>query len=151
MALATTLDPSQILPTTTGLANGSTTPPAIAATSDGNTTTPVEFTRDIQPLLKRSCVACHSGERPKGGFQVTDRASILRGGNRGQPAVVPGKPDASPLIRVVQDQVEDLEMPPLAKRGKFPQLTKDDIAKLNGWIAQGANWPKSATLKAEPK
>jgi hypothetical protein len=55
------------------------------------------------------------------------------------------------LLRVVQDQVEDLEMPPVGKREKFPALTKDEIAKLSGWITQGANWPESATLSAPEK
>ncbi|HEY2251250.1 MAG TPA: c-type cytochrome domain-containing protein, partial [Planctomycetaceae bacterium] len=76
----------------------------------------------------------------------TDRAALLKGGNRGAPAVVPGEPGKSPLFRYVQDQVEDLEMPPVAKRGKFPALTKDDIAKLNRWVAQGANWPEGVIL-----
>lgn len=148
MALATSLDPSQTPPATHGIAKRATTAPAIAATSVRQFATAVEFARDIQPLFERSCVACHSGDRPKGGFRVTDRASILRGGNRGEPAVVAGKPDASPLLRFVQDQVEDLEMPPVAKREKFPALTKDEIAKLNGWIAEGANWPSGATIHA---
>ena len=78
---------------------------------------------------------------------MSDRASLLKGGKRGEPVVVPGQPDAGQLIHLVQDQVEDLEMPPVAKRGKFPALTKDEIAKLSGWIAQGANWPEGATLK----
>jgi ankyrin repeat protein len=151
MALATSLDPSQTPPSTPGLAKGATTVPAIAATSVGQTTTSVEFTRDIQPLLERSCVACHSGKRPKGGFQITDRGSMLRGGNRGEPVVVAGKPDASPLIRFVQDEVEDLEMPPLAKRAKFPPLTKGEIAKLYGWIAEGANWPQGASIHASER
>ena len=151
MALATSLDPSQKPPTTQALAKIATTAPAVAATAAGGNTTPIEFARDIQPLLERSCVACHSGERPKGGFQLTDRAALLRGGNRGEPVVVPGKPDASPLLRLVQDQVDDLEMPPVAKRGKFPALTEDEIAKLNGWIAQGANWPQGVTLHAPGK
>ena len=116
-----------------------------------NTAVPVEFTRDIQPLLERSCVTCHSGERPKGGFQITDRDSLLKGGARGEPVVVPGKPDASPLLRFVQDEVEDLEMPPVAKRGKFPALNKSEVQKLSGWIAQGANWPKDARLQAPAK
>ena len=121
MALATSLDPSQVPPTTPALAKAAATAPAVAATAAGNTAPPVEFTRDIQPLLERSCVACHSGERPKGGFQVTDRASLLQGGKRGEPVVVPGKPDASPLLRFVQDQVEDLEMPPVASAGNSPR------------------------------
>ena len=122
-----------------------------AANAAGNTAPPVDFTRDIQPLLERSCVACHSGERAKGGFQMVDRRSLLQGGKRGEPAVIPGKPDASPLLRLVQDQVEDLEMPPVGKREKFPALTKDEIGKLSGWIAQGANWPQGATLHAPGK
>jgi mono/diheme cytochrome c family protein len=150
MALAMSLDPSQTPPTTPGLTRGATTTPATAtaAASAGPSASAVDFAHDIQPLLERSCLACHSGQRPKGGFQVTDRASLLRGGNRGEPAVVAGKPGASPLLRLVQDQVEDLEMPPVAKRGKFPPLTKDEIAKLSGWIAEGANWPEAAILHA---
>ena len=149
MALATSLDPSQKPPAPPVLAK-ITTAMAVAATATGNAT-PVEFTRDIQPLLERSCLACHSGQRPKGGFQVTDRVALLQGGNRGEPAVVPGKPDASPLIRFVQDQVDDLEMPPLAKREKFPALTKDETARFRAWISQGASWPDGARLHAPGK
>ncbi len=151
MALATSLDPSQRPAVSTALAKTATPAPAEAAPEIAHLTTPVEFSRDIQPLLERSCVACHSGERPKGGFSVTDRAAFVNGGARGEPVVVPGKPDASLLIRFVQDQEEDLEMPPVAKREKFPALTKDEIAKLNGWIAQGADWPQGTILRAAGK
>ena len=82
---------------------------------------------------------------------MSDRASLLKGGNRGASVVVPGKPDAGQLLHLVQDEVEDLEMPPVAKRGTFPALTRDEIAKLSGWIAQGANWPQGINLKAEAK
>ena len=167
MALVTSLDPSQT-PGTAGTAGTPGTPgtPGTAGILAGVSKIappvgkdagaprldgPVEFARDIQPLLERSCVACHSGEKAKGGFQVTDRTSLLKGGKRGEPVVVPGKSDASPLLHLVQDQVEDLEMPPLGKRGKFPALTKDEIAKFSGWIAQGASWPQGATLHAPGK
>jgi ankyrin repeat protein len=147
MALATSLDPSQAPPTTQVLARKASLSPAKTSAVAGNATPPVEFARDIQPMLERSCLACHSGERPKGGFQITDRASILRGGNRGEADVIPGNPAASPLLHFIQDQVEDLEMPPVAKRGKFPALTKAEVAMLTGWIAQGADWPQGATLR----
>ena len=62
----------------------------------------------------------------------------MTGGQSGNPAVVPGHADTSPLIRFVRDEVEDLEMPPLAKRPKYPSLTKDEIQKLSLWIDQGA-------------
>ena len=61
---------------------------------------------------------------------------------RGETAVVPGKPDISPLIRVVQDQVEDLEMPPLADREKFPALPRETDAAGN----LGCAWTQPQTL-----
>lgn len=147
MALATSLDPAQLPAAAPAIAKVDAPAREAAAASTGDTARPVEFTRDIQPLLERSCVACHSGERAKGGFQVTDRASLLKGGNRREPAVVPGKPDAGQLIHLVQDEVEDLEMPPVAKRGKFPAMTKDETARLRAWIDQGAAWPEGLNLR----
>jgi ankyrin repeat protein/mono/diheme cytochrome c family protein len=147
IALATSLDPAQTPPPTVGLAKVVSTSTAAASVRTDREGA-VDFSRDIQPVLERSCVACHSGQRPKGGFAMSDRASLLKGGNRGQPAVVPGQPDAGILLHAVQDQVEDLEMPPVSKRTKFPALTRDEVAKLSGWIAHGADWPAGATLQA---
>jgi mono/diheme cytochrome c family protein len=109
----------------------------------------VDFNRDIRPILERSCVSCHSGEKPKGNFDLTSRETALKAGQSGESAILSGKPDASPLLRFVQDQVEDLEMPPLNKRAKFPALTKEEITKLSGWIAQGVNWPQDVTLNPQ--
>ena len=50
--------------------------------------------------------------------------------------------------RFVQDQAEDMEMPPVAKRGKLPALTADETANLRAWINQGANWPEGVILDA---
>lgn len=101
------------------------------------------FTRDILPIFRKSCSECHGGQKPKGDLSVETVASLLKGGQSGEAAVVPGRPEASPLIRMVQDQVEDLEMPPLPKRAKYPALTQDEIAKLRAWVAQGLNQPGS--------
>jgi mono/diheme cytochrome c family protein len=127
--------------------NAKPAPPAVTETGSPKLDSPVEFARDIKPLLERSCVACHSGERPKGGFQVTAREAFLHGGARGEPVVVPGKSDASPLLRIVQDKVEDMEMPPVGRRDKFPALTRDEAAKLRAWIDQGAAWPVGTTVQ----
>ena len=96
-------------------------------------------------------MACHSGERPKGGFEMTGRTALLQGGKRGEAAVIPGKSQMSPLIRFVQDEVEDLEMPPMEKRGKFPALTSDETARLRAWIDQGASWPDGIRLRMPAK
>jgi mono/diheme cytochrome c family protein len=151
MALATSLDASQPAPTTLALASEASTTPPVPASGTAKLADPVEFTRDIKPLLERSCVACHSGPRAKGGFRMSNRDSLLKGGNRGEAVIVPGEPGSSPLLRLVQDQVEDLEMPPLAKREKFPALSKEEIEKLNGWISQGANWPADVSLQSPAK
>lgn len=149
MALASTLDPSAASPP--ALATTAAVVPVVAIAPAGDSTTPVDFVRDIQPLLERSCVACHSGERAKGGFQMTDRSALINGGARGEPVIVPGRPEASPLLQFIQDQIEDLEMPPLAKREKFPAFTKDEVRRLHGWIAQGADWPPGTTLHVPGK
>lgn len=153
MALAMTLDPAQA-PILFGAARESAAPALQtaarireAATDSGATMVRIDFARDIQPLLERSCVGCHSGDRAKGGFQVTSREAILRGGARGEPAVVAHRSTNSPLLRLITDQVEDQEMPPLGKRDKFPALSKEEAGRLASWIDQGVEWPKNVTLQ----
>ena len=57
---------------------------------------PVDFTKDIRPLLEQSCLKCHGAEKPKGGFRLDTRANALKGGDDGT-ALVPNKPKESPL------------------------------------------------------
>lgn len=139
MGLALTLDPA-VSPSVAAISSPtkaeSATTPVVAASSG-----PVDFNRDIRPLLERSCVTCHSGERAKGGFVVTSRASLLQGGARGEPMVRAGQGSKSLLVQLVSDQVEDLEMPPVGRRDQFPALSPDEIARLRSWIDQGAEWP----------
>jgi len=117
--------------------------PSLEPASMAAPATPVDpvFTRDILPIFQKSCLDCHGGEKPKGGLSVETVVALLKGGQSGEPAIVPGRPDASPLLRFVQDQVEDLEMPPLARRAKYPALTRDEIARLVSWIDRGAVKP----------
>jgi len=159
MALLLTLEPGSppgTVPTAQQLIATAASIPAVPVnrsndSKPGSASASVDFNLDIRPILQRSCVSCHRGEKPKGSFDLTTRDMALKGGQSGEPAILSGKPDASPLIRYVQDQVEDLEMPPVAKRGKFPALTKDEVAKLSDWIAQGAIWPEGATLLVPEK
>jgi ankyrin repeat protein len=151
MGLASALDPSH------APRAGATVSKIAAATSLQPSSAveeiaaPVEFTRDIKPLLERSCVSCHSGQRPKGGYHLDSRQGLLKGGNRGEAAVIASRSDQSPLLRFVSDQVEDLEMPPLPKREKFPALSHDEIGRLRAWIDQGAVWPEGLSLRSPAK
>ena len=100
----------------------------------------VDFARDIAPLLDRSCAACHGSDKKKGKFSITSREAILKGGQSGEPALHPGNSAGSRLVQMVSDQVEDLEMPPLAKRSSYPALTKDEVRLLKTWIDEGLAW-----------
>jgi ankyrin repeat protein len=106
----------------------------------------VDFAKQIKPLLERSCVACHSGERPRGFLRVDLRDGLLRGGESGEAAIIPGHGDKSPLIAYVSGRLPDSEMPPKAQRKKFPALNRDEVNLLRAWIDQGAAWPKDVTL-----
>src|SRR5262249_60439100 len=58
----------------------------------------IGFAQQIKPILERSCVACHRGEKPRGGFRVVSRDAIRQGGASGTPAVVPEHSRTSALI-----------------------------------------------------
>lgn len=110
------------------------TAPAVPATAT------VDFVRDVRPILERSCHDCHGGENKKGDFSLATRDGLLRGGQSGEPVVIPGNGAASRLIAMVADEIEDLEMPPLHKRGDHPPLEPADIALLRKWIDEGLAW-----------
>ena len=108
----------------------------------------IDFAQQIKPLLERSCVGCHSGEKPRGLFRIDGRDAILKGGASGEAAIVPGHSEKSPLIDYVSGNVPDSEMPPRAQRKRFPALRTDDVALLRAWIDQGAEWPKDVLLSS---
>ncbi len=94
--------------------------------------TPVDFTRDIQPVLKKSCYGCHSGNRPTGGLRLDVRSLASR-------AIVPGKAADSKLIKRLSSTGSEARMP----MGMVP-LPEDQIAKFRQWVDEGAIWPDSA-------
>lgn len=97
----------------------------------------ITYARDIQPLVEKSCVKCHSGDRPKAKYRVETLEGLIKGGGAGA-AVTPGKIAESPLLHFAADLVPEMEMPPVDKRDKFPALTKEQIALVRAWIEQGA-------------
>ena len=158
LTLDTTVDPTKLKSAKELIAAFEAAPPEKTAkdmlvsseakpTTTGSTGT-LDFTRDVQPILQRSCIDCHSGERPKGSFSLTSRDSLLKGGQSGDPAVVPGYADDSQLIQFISDKVEDLEMPPLRKRNKYPALSANEVERIHTWIDAGAPWPAAPPAKA---
>ena len=100
------------------------------------------FEAKVRPILEGKCFDCHSHEarRIKGGLLVDSRDSLRRGGDSG-PAVVPGDPEKSVLIRAIRYADPDLQMPPDEHGGK---LTGTQIADLTEWIRRGAPDPRGA-------
>jgi mono/diheme cytochrome c family protein len=95
------------------------------------------FESRIRPLLADHCYACHSAraEKLKGGLRLDSPGGILKGGESG-PALVPGDPEKSLLIKAVRHTDADLQMPPKNKR-----LSDRQIADLVRWVKLGAPWP----------
>jgi len=96
------------------------------------------FEARVRPVLAEKCAECHSERRRRGGLRVSSLEDLLAGGQSG-PAIVPGDPDNSLLIRVVRHQVEDLEMPQDAD-----PLSAREIEGLAEWIRMDAPWPEEA-------
>ncbi|MFN3485795.1 MAG: c-type cytochrome domain-containing protein, partial [Planctomycetota bacterium] len=71
------------------------------------------FEKKIRPVLVEKCFSCHSARqgKRKGGLSMDTREEILRGGDRG-PAVRPGDPEGSPLLRAIRYEDEEFKMPP---------------------------------------
>ena len=98
------------------------------------------FERKIRPVLVAECLRCHGGEaKIRGKLRLDSRASLLAGGESG-PAVVPGKPDTSPLVLAVRQTDADLSMPPKKK------LPAGVIADFEKWVRDGAAWPGDVKL-----
>ncbi|NBU10167.1 MAG: DUF1549 domain-containing protein, partial [Proteobacteria bacterium] len=100
---------------------------------------PVDFAREVRPLLVKRCLACHDAEHAKGGLRLDSREAALKGGKSKQPTLVPGAPAKSEFIKRITTRDPDELMPP-----KGGALTSAQVALLTRWIAEGANWPADA-------
>ncbi len=96
------------------------------------------FSERILPLLKAKCFACHGDDAKKlrGGLDLRTRAGILAPADSGKPAVVPGRPEASPLYVSVTRRDETLVMPPKEQ----DRLSAEEIESVRRWIVAGAPW-----------
>ncbi|MEW6304094.1 MAG: c-type cytochrome domain-containing protein [Verrucomicrobiota bacterium] len=96
----------------------------------------VDFEKEILPILRRNCLACHSQSRTKGGLVLESPKDILKGGDSGK-AVVPRRSGSSLLLQVAAHQKEPL-MPPLDNKTGAVNLTSEELGLLRLWIDQGA-------------
>ena len=59
------------------------------------------FERDVLPIVREHCWKCHGAEARKSGLDLRTPAGALKGGASGEPALVPGKPEASPMFELL--------------------------------------------------
>ena len=95
----------------------------------------VFFETRIRPVLATTCIKCHAQKRTENNLRVDRRAALIKGGDSG-PAIVPGNPEKSLLIRAVRYHDDDLKMPP---DKKLPDAVVSDFEQ---WVRDGAVWPE---------
>ncbi|HSI35131.1 MAG TPA: DUF1549 domain-containing protein, partial [Tepidisphaeraceae bacterium] len=96
---------------------------------------PVDFDRDVRPILAQHCYECHGPDKSKGGLRLDQATAIGRPGKSGKVAITAGHADQSELIRRVTTTDADDRMPPEKER-----LTSVQVATLGSWIDQGAKF-----------
>src|ERR1700732_1158186 len=98
---------------------------------------PQDFKKEVGPILEQQCLPCHSAAKAAGGLALSSRKALLD-----RKAVVPGKPDDSPLYKLAA-------LPP-DRKGAMPpggpRLPDDKLKILRRWIEQGAGWPEDVVL-----
>src|SRR5262245_34485492 len=99
----------------------------------------VDFQRQIRPLLADKCFACHGRdeEHRQGKLRLDQREVALKGGESGEPAIVPGQPETSELVRRVFSTDDTERMPPPESK---KSLTDAEKELLRRWVADGAEY-----------
>jgi hypothetical protein len=96
---------------------------------------PVDFIKDIQPILAKNCYSCHGPKKQKGSLRLDLRSSAMKTGE--EQIIIPGKSAESPLVRLICGVVEDKVMPPDGDK-----LSVAHIGLIRAWIDSGAIWPQ---------
>lgn len=97
----------------------------------------VSFQADVVPILERHCLECHDavgGGTAASGFSVVSYNGVMQGTQYG-PVVLPGDPDSSVLIQLVEGRADpSINMP----HGDNRDLYASEKETLRRWVAQGA-------------
>jgi mono/diheme cytochrome c family protein len=95
----------------------------------------IDYNTQVKPILNKKCIACHGGVKQQAGFSLLFQEEALGNTESGKPAIIPGKPDESELIRRITHDDPEERMP-----YKHDPLTKEEIEILTRWIKEGAEW-----------
>jgi len=106
---------------------------------------PVDYLRDIKPILHERCFSCHGALKQESGLRLDTVQLAQQGGDSG-PAVIPHDVDASLVVQRIQSTDDSVRMPPEGK-----PLTAEQIRLLTEWIASGASAPADERPEEDPR
>ena len=107
----------------------------LACVAAARGTESIDFSRDIQPLLAKRCVACHGPDTQEAGLRLDEQAGATRELDSGARAIVPGDAAASAMLARITSTDPDVQMPPEGAR-----LAPAQIDSIKHWIDEGAEW-----------
>jgi hypothetical protein len=97
--------------------------------------TPVDFNKEVRPILNRNCLGCHGGVKQAGGLSFLFEHEVFGVTESGKPAIVKGNAAKSEIIKRILHEDPEMRMPP-----KGASLSKAEVDLLKRWINQGAKW-----------
>ena len=96
---------------------------------------PVDFAKDVLPILASQCFRCHGGVREMAGLNLADHARVTTPLRSGRTAVVAGEPAASELLARITTHDANRRMPP-----EGTPLSPAEVRVIERWIKEGASW-----------
>jgi len=111
----------------------------LLAAASATANQPVDFLRDVRPILAGHCLKCHGPDEDQrqGGLRLDLRDAALAAADSGERAIVPQKPDESELVRRILATDESEMMPPPAVKHPMTDAQKQILRR---WIEQGADY-----------
>src|SRR4028118_1868557 len=95
----------------------------------------IDFNTQVKPIINKNCITCHGGVRRNGGFSLLFRSEALANTESGKPAIIPGDPKGSEMIRRLKLKDPEERMP-----YKHAPLKEKEIEILSDWVKQGVKW-----------
>lgn len=95
----------------------------------------VDFSAEIKPILNKRCIACHGGVKRNANFSLLFRKDALDTTESGKPAIIPGHPELSEMIRRLTAKDPEERMP-----YREEPLSAEEVDLLTRWVKQGAQW-----------
>ncbi|MGE3776300.1 MAG: DUF1553 domain-containing protein [Pirellulaceae bacterium] len=117
----------------------------LVLSGSGGRAAEVDYLRQVKPVLRDRCYACHGALKQEGGLRLDAAALAVRGGDSGE-AIQPGKPETSLLIERISAEDESERMPPEGE-----PLTPTQVEQLRAWIRAGAPAPAHEEPEADPQ